>query len=181
MDAQSPKSVNELKSFLGLLNYYCKFLPNLSSTLHPLCCLLQKSSSWSRGPREEEAFLKAKDLLSPPRVLAHFDPSRRLVLSCDASPFGLGAVLSHVMEDVAERPISYASCSLTDAEKRYSQLDKEALAVIFCVIKFQQNLYGRPFTIYTDHKPLTYLFSPTKSLSQMSFACLQRWALTLYS
>ena len=94
MDAQSPKSVNELKSFLGLLNYYCKFLPNLSSTLHPLCCLLQKSSSWS-----------------------HFDPSRRLVLSCDASPFGLGAALSHVMEDVAERPISYASCSLTDAEK----------------------------------------------------------------
>ena len=117
MDAQSPKSVNELKSFLGLLNYYCKFLPNLSSTLHPLSCLLQKSSSWSRGPREEEAFLKAKDLLSPPRVLAHFDPSRRLVLSCDASPFGLGAVLSHVMEDVAERPISYAFRSLTDAEK----------------------------------------------------------------
>ena len=181
MDAPSPKSVTELKSFLGLLNYYCKFLPNLSSTLHPLYCLLQKSSSWFWGPREEEAFKKAKDLLGSPRVLAHFDPSRKLVLSCDASPFGLGAVLSQVMEDGAERPISYASRSLTDAEKRYSQLDKEALAVIFGVNKFHQYLYGRPFTIYTDHKPLTYLFSPTKSLSQMSSARLQRWALTLNS
>ena len=61
------------------------------------------------------------------------------------------------------------------------QLDKEALAVIFGVNKFHQYLYGRPFTIYTDHKPLTYLFSPTKSLSKMSSARLQRWALTLYS
>ena len=94
MDAPSPKSVPELKSFSGMLNYYCKILPNLSSTLHPLYCLLQKSSSWSWGPCKEEVFLKAKDLLSSPRVLAHFDPNRKLVLSCDASPFGLGAVLS---------------------------------------------------------------------------------------
>ena len=81
-------------------------------------------------------FQKAKDILSSPKALAHFDPSRKLVLSCDASEFGLRADLSQVMEDGAERPISYASCFLTDAEKRYSQLDKEALAVIFGVNKF---------------------------------------------
>ena len=163
------------------MNYYCKFLPNLSSALHPLYCLLQKSSSWSLGLHEEEAFQKAKDLLSSPRALTHFDPSRKLVPSGDACPFGLRADLSQVMEDGAERPISYASRSLTDTEKRYSQLDKEALAVIFGVNKFHQYLYGHPFTIYTDHKPLTYLFSHTESLSQMSSARLQCWALTLNS
>ena len=159
IDAPAPPTVTELKSFLGLLNYYCKFLPYLSSTLHPLYSLLQK---W--GPEEKETFQKAKALLSSPRLLVHFDPEKKLVLSCDASAYGLGVVLSLLMEDGAEQPISYASCTLTSAVKKYSQLDKEALAIVYGVTKFHQYLYGRDFTLFTDHKPLTYLFSSDRAV-----------------
>ena len=115
IDAPAPSTVTELKSFLGLLNYYCKFLPNLSSTLHPLYSLLQKSTKWKWGPEEKETFQKAKALLSSPRLLVHFDHEKKLVLSCDASANGLGVVLSHLMEDGAEQPISYASRTLFSA------------------------------------------------------------------
>lgn len=94
----------------------------------------------------------------------HFDPDRDVILSCDASPYGVGAVLSHQMEDGSEKPIGYVSCTLTSAEKRYSQLEKEGLAVVFAVKRFHQYLYCRPFTIYTDHKPLMGLFSESASL-----------------
>ena len=85
------------------------------------------------------------------------------------------------MEDGAEQPISYASRTLTSAKKKYSQLDKEALAVVYGVTKFHQYLYGRDFTLFTDHKPLTYLFSSDRAVPQMASSRLQRWALTLSS
>ena len=169
IDAPAPSTVTELKSFLGLLNYYCKFLPNLSSTLHPLYSL-QQSTKWKWGPEEKETFQKAKALLSSPRLLVHFDPVKKLVLSCDPSAYGLGVVLSDSKEDGAEQPISYASRTLTSAEKKYSQLDKEALAVVYGVTKFHQYLYGRDFTLFTDHKPLTYLFSSDRAVPQMALS-----------
>ena len=164
IDAPAPSTVTKLKSFLGLLNYYCKFLPNLSSTLHPLYSLLQKSNKWTWGSEEKETFEIAKALLSSPRFLVHFDPEKKLILSCDASAYGLGVVLSHLMTDGAEKPISYASRTLTAAEKKYLQLDREALALVYGVTKFHQYLYGRDFTLVTDHKPLTYLFSSNRAV-----------------
>ena len=85
------------------------------------------------------------------------------------------------MEDGAEQPISYASRNLTSAEKKYSQLDKEALAIVYAGTKFHQYLYGRDFTLFTDHKPHTYLFSSDRAVPQMASSRLQRWALTLSS
>ena len=95
VQAPQPTNVTQLKSFLGMINYYGKFLPNLSTRLAPLYKLLQKQSRWRWGLEQEEAFGKAKNLLTSSSVLVHYDPTKPLVLACDASPYGLGAVLSH--------------------------------------------------------------------------------------
>ena len=87
--APAPRDVSELRSFLGLVNYYGKFLPDVANTLSPLYALLQKKKKWSWGANEEEAFQEVKKLLQSSRVLVHFDPSLPLILSCDASPYGL--------------------------------------------------------------------------------------------
>ncbi len=178
LDAPSPSNISQLRSFLGLLNYYSKFIPNLSSELSPLYSLLQKSTKWSWSDGEEECFQKAKKLLASPRLLVHFDPSKEIVLACDASEYGMGAVLSQRTDGV-EQPICFTSRTLSVTEKKYSQLDKEALAIIFGLSKFHQYLYGRVFIILTDHKPLTNLFNPRRSVPQMASARLHRWALTL--
>ena len=130
-EAPAPKDVSQLKSFLGLLNYYCKFLPNLSMTLSPLYKLLQKKTNWQWGTEQQEAFTKAKQSLTSDCLLVHYDPDKDLVLACDASPYGIGAVLSHKMEKSDDKPIAFASRTLATAERHYSQLDKESLAIIF--------------------------------------------------
>ena len=117
--------------------------------------------------------------MSSSKLLVHYDPSKVLTVACDASPKGLGAVLSQCDSSGAERPVTYASRSLAPAEKNYSQLDKEALAIIYAVKKFHQYLYGRKFILYTDHKPLIYLLDGAKCVSAMASARLQRWSLTL--
>lgn len=87
----------------------------------------------------------------------HFNDELPLVLACDASPYGLGAVLCHRMPEGEKRPVRFASRTLTKAEKNYSQLDKEALAIMFGMKKYHQYLAGRHFEIQTDHKPLTHI------------------------
>ncbi|KAL5506357.1 hypothetical protein EMCRGX_G007979 [Ephydatia muelleri] len=147
-NAPAPQNVTQLRFFLGLLNYYGKFLPNLSSVLAPLYTLLQKGSSWKWEKEQKE-----------------------LLLACYASPYGI--------EDGSEKPIAFASRSLSQAERKYSQLEKEGLAVVFGVSKFQLYLLGRNFTILSDHKPLQYIFSTDRTISPMASSQIQRWALTL--
>ena len=109
----------------------------------------------------------------------HYNPAKELFLGCDASPYGVGAVLSHRIADRSMKPIAYASRLLNPAEKRYSQLDKEGLAIVFGVKKFHHYLFGRTFTICSDHKPLQHLFSESRPIPQLASARIQRWALTL--
>ena len=179
VDAPDPKDLSELRSFLGLVNHYSKFLPNLATALSPLYRLLRQSSVWCWGPKQKKAFCHVKKLLQSSRVLTYFDDQLPLLLECDASPYGVGAVLSHRMSDGTERPVCFASRTLTKAEQNYSHLDKEALAIVFGVKKYHQYLYGRPFEIKTDHKPLTYIFHESKGIPSMASGRIQRWALML--
>ena len=178
-EAPAPKDVSQLKSFLGLVNYYGKFLPHLSQTLASLYRLLQKEMLWNWGEEQEKAFQDAKSQLTSECVLVHYDPEKELILACDASPYGVGAVLSHRMEDGQDRPVAFASRSLAPAERNYSQLDKEALAIIFGVKKFHDYLFGQRFSILSDHKPLQHLLKETSATPSMASARIQRWALTL--
>ena len=138
--------MRELKSYLGLLTYYGKFLPNLSSILSPLYRLLRKNVLWRWAEEEERAFKTSKELLTSQKFLAHFDDSLELILACDASAYGIGAVLSHKMPDGSEKPIGYASRTLAKAERNYSQLE-EGLACIFGIKKFHSYLYGHSFQL----------------------------------
>lgn len=181
MKAPIPNNVNKLQSFLGLVNYYRNFVPNASSLLSPLYNLLQKKREWSWNREHQEAFTAIKTCLSTDKVLAHFNPRARVILTVDASPTGLGAVLSQVDTDGVERPVSFASRTLNKAEKNYAQIQKEATAIIFGVRRFHQYLYGRsePFILRTDHKPLLSIFSPDHGIPEVSANRLQRYALFL--
>nr|XP_034836883.1 uncharacterized protein K02A2.6-like [Maniola hyperantus] len=178
-DAPRPENVTQLKSFLGLLNYYGKFIPNLSILLYPLHALLKKDVPWKWDARCEAAFSGAKSALLGDKVLAHYEEGRPLVLSVDSSAYGLGAVLAHRYPDGSERPVSCVSRTLNDSEKNYSQLDKEALAIFFGITKHHQYVFGRQFILRTDHQPLSFIFGKKCGIPQTAASRLQRWAARL--
>ena len=157
--ASRPRDITELRAFLGLLNYYGKFIPNLASALHPLYQLLGTKVQWSWTPDKEKAFNNAKSLLTFDSLLIHFDPNKELVLACDASAYGIGAVLSHRLPDGSERPIGFASCTLSSAEQRYSQIDKESLSCVFGVKKFHSDYIRSPLLF--NHRPQTTHHAPS--------------------
>ena len=114
-------------------------------------------------------------------VLVNYNTELKLIMTVDASPVGVGAVLSHVMKDGSEKPIYFASGALSKAERNYTQIEREELAVIFGVSKFHKYIYGREFTIITDHKPLLGLFKEDRAISLTGSVRVQRWALVLAS
>lgn len=178
-DAPEPNNVTELKSFLGLVNYYGQYLPNLATTLQPLHELLRQDTEWKWTSQCEKAFQECKNKLTHDSVLVYYDVTKPVKLACDASAYGLGAVISHVMENGEERPIAYASRTLAPSERNYAQIEKEALALIFGVKKFHKYLYGRRFILVTDHKPLTRILGPKQGVPTLAAARMQRWALIL--
>ena len=153
--APRPKDVSQIRSFLGMLNYYSKFIQDFSSKLHPLYQLLSNKTEWFWTKECETAFIWAKEVLSIKQVLVHYDLQTPLILSVDANSYGIGVVLSHRMEDGSEQPVEFASRTLSSAEKNYAQIEKEGLAIVFGVKRFQLYLYGRKVTLVTDHQPLT--------------------------
>ena len=177
--AAPPKGVSELKSFLGIFNYYSRFMPNRAQTLQPLYELLRKDRKWEWGREQQKAFEECKQLLISNSVLVHFDQALPLVLTCDASSRGIGAVISHRFPNGTEKPIGYASRTLQPAEVKYSQIEREALGIIFGVTVFRDFLYGTLFELVTDHKPLITLFGENKGMPEMTSSRLKRWALKL--
>ena len=178
-EARAPKNLPELRSFLGLLNYYGRFIPKLSTIVHPLNQLQCRDTPWRWSAACQEAFAAAKRQLTSSKVLVHYDVTLPIRLAGDASAYGIGAVISHLMPDGSERPIAFASRTLSPAERNYSQVEKEALSLVYGVTKFHKYLYGHRFTLITDHKPLTTILGPKKGVPSMVAARLQRWAVRL--
>ncbi|XP_062521210.1 uncharacterized protein K02A2.6-like [Corticium candelabrum] len=179
MQMPPPKDVATLKSFLGSIQFYRKFLPNLATAAEPLTRLTRKDVRWKWTTTEQTAFNDLKAMLNTDTVLAHFNPSCPIGISCDASDVGIGAVLFHRYPDGSERPIANASKTLSSAQKKYSQIQKEALSIIFALHKFHQFLYGRHFILVTDHRPLLAMFGPHKATPVIAANRLARWALML--
>ncbi|UYV67739.1 hypothetical protein LAZ67_5001822 [Cordylochernes scorpioides] len=170
-----PKNITELKSFLGFLSFYSKFLPNLSDLAHPLYNLLKKNMKWSWNAGTDRSFNSCKNALDETTCLSHYSLN---LLSCDASQVGIGATLSH-LKDGEERPVCFISRTLNVHERKYSQVEREGLAIVFAVNKLKNYLFGRKFTIYTDHKPLITIFGDKTNLPPLIANRLHRCALTL--
>lgn len=170
-----PTSIEEVRRFLGMVTYYSRFIPNLSTLTAPLRQLLVKNTKFHWNEKCSKAFDQLKMEIASERVLTPFDPTLPVQLACDASPQGVAGILSHII-DGQERPIAFASRSLTQAEQNYSQLDREALAIIFSVGHFHQYLFARPFKLITDNRPLVRIFHQNAKIPLMTSARLQRYA-----
>ena len=157
-EAPAPTNVTQLRAYLGLVNFYRRFLLQASTKLEPLNRLLKAHTPWRWGKEQESAFSESKKTLVKSSALVHFDPKLPLVVVADSSAYGIGAVLCHLIDGV-ERPICFASRTLTSAGRNYSQLEKEALAIVFVLCKFQYYLWGQSnFTVVTDQALTRYLF-----------------------
>ena len=156
LQMEAPKTVTELRRFMGMTNQLGKFSPTLAETSYPLRELLSKDKAWVWGPSQEEAFSAIKAELVKPTVLALYDPAAETKISADASSYGLGAVL--LQEHKGDwRPVSFASQAMSETEQRYAQIEKEALATAWACDKFAEYNLGKRITIETDHKPLVPL------------------------
>ncbi|CAK1597505.1 unnamed protein product [Parnassius mnemosyne] len=178
VDTPVPTNVSELRAYIGMIMYYAKFVKNISTILAPLYNLLRTGIKFDWCDDCQRAFKKVKELLSSSKILMHYSSDLPIVLTCDASSVGVGAVISHLTPE-GERPVAYASRSLTAAERAYSQIDREALAIVFGVRKYHQYLYGRKFILRTDHKPLTHIFGKKTGIPVMAASRIQRWAVLL--
>ena len=152
-DVETPQSISDLRRFLGMVNQLGKFSPRISELTQPLRELLSTKRAWLWGPEQEQSFCRIKEELPQPTVLALYDPQAKLKISANASSFGLGVVLCQQDGD-KWRPVAYASRSMSETERRYAQIEKEALAVTWVCRKFTDYILGRKFLIESDHKPL---------------------------
>lgn len=170
-----PKSKKEVRSFLGMVGFYRQYIPAFSTIACPLTDLTKKSAPnkvvWEED--HQKAFEELKGAVSKYPVLRLVDFSKEFVVQADASGVGIGAVLMQAWDEEL-RPVAYASRKLNNAERNYSTIEKECLAIVWCVKKFYRYLYGRHFTIETDHQPLRYL-----QRSDHANGRLMRWSMYL--
>lgn len=168
-----PTKIEELQSFLGLANYYRRFIPDFATIAKPLTVLTSPKVPFQWKEAEQQAFNKLKDALCSDMVLIYPDFRDPFILSTDASGVAIGAVLSQI-RDGEERPISYASRQLKAAERNYSVTERELLGVVWATKVFRCYLLGRRFTLITDHGALRWMLKV-----QDSSARLTRWSLRL--
>ena len=161
---------------MGMVNHLGKFIPLLAEMSESRRQLLCKDTTWLWTDPQQRAFEQIKTTLTSAEVSACYDPSRPTIIAADASFSGIGAVLLQVKDDGNRRPISYASRSLSNAEKRHAVIEKEALAGVWACEKYSEYVVGMNFVLETDHKPLQTLFNTTelsKTLRRVQRFCLQ--------
>lgn len=173
---RAPVTAEEVRSFLGLVNYVGKFIPDLSTRTNALRELTKQGVPFDWTDEHTNAFNDLKSRMSNTAILGYYNVNDRTQVVADASPVGLGAVLIQ-FDNRGPRIISFASRGLTDVEKRYAQTEKEALALVWSIERFHHYLYGRSFELVTDHKPLETIFGPRSR----PCARIERWVLRLQS
>ena len=173
-----PQNVSEVRSLLGMTTYCSRFIHDYATISQPLRELTRKDTTWSWGPQQQSAMEKLKSRLIKHTTMAYFDPAKHSTILVDASPVGLGAILSQrdPSNGADDRIIAYASRALTSVEQRYSQTEREALAIVWACEHFHLYLYGSHFTVITDHKPLELIFNSPRATPP---ARLERWRLRL--
>lgn len=179
LDAPVPKNVSEVRAFVGMLNYYSKFIPNFAHKMAPLYELLRKEVEFKWTKTRQSAFEALKEEVTSDKILVHFNPRLPILLSTDASNFAVAGILAHIGADGSKKPIAFVSRALSQTERNYSTIQKEALAIVFSVTKLKQYLLGIHFTLESDHKPLLAIFGENKGLPVMAAARIQRWAFIL--
>ncbi|XP_038116710.1 uncharacterized protein K02A2.6-like [Culex quinquefasciatus] len=174
-----PTDVSGVRSFLGAINYYGKFVPNMRMLRYPIDKLLKEDAKFVWDSECQKAFEKFKQILTSGLLLTHYDPRQEIIVSADASSVGLGATISHKFPDGSVKVVQHASRALTKAEQNYSQPDREGLAIVFAVTKFHKMIFGRRFLLQTDHAPLLRIFGSKKGIPVYTANRLQRFALNL--
>lgn len=169
-----PKSVKEVRSFLGTAGWYRRFIRDFSSMTAPLTDLIKKGVKFQITDKAVESFNQLKHALTTAPLLVHPDFKKRFYIQCDASSYGVGAVLFQKDEEENERPIAFFSQKLNAAQKNYSVTEKECLAAVLAVKRFRPYVELMPFTVITDHASLKWLMS-LRDLNGR----LARWALQL--
>ena len=176
-DAASPKTKTQVRSFLRLTGYYRKFVSNYAHVTAPLTDLVKKGRpnkvEWMEP--QQKAFNELKQALGNAPILRVPDFQRPFIVRSDASNEGLGAMLFQEFED-GLFPIAYANRKLKKNERNYCTIEKECLAMVFAVKRFQYYLYGTDFVIQTDHKPLAYI-----QRCKIESPRVMRWAIALQS
>ena len=167
---QQPKNASEARSFFGMTNFCgSAFVKDYATLTHDLRQLTKKNTPWEWGEKHKNAFNTLKERLKEACTLAFFDPSKPTALYTDASPVGVSAVLAQ-----GDKIIQFGSRALTSVEQRYSQTEREALAIIWACEYFHIFVFGAPFTVLTDHKPLVSIFGNTRGQTS---ARIERWVL----
>ena len=146
---KQPENLQDLQSFLGLVNYLNRFSPALADLKAPLRALCKKDTLFTWESSQQVAFEAIKKEITSAPVLAYFDQSKASTSQSDASKKGLGAVL---LKD--DKPVIYTSRNLTETEQRYSNIEQELLSVVFALERFHHYVYGYTATVQSDHKPL---------------------------
>jgi hypothetical protein len=175
----SPKNVSELRTAMGTISFYSQFIPDMKALKVPLNNLLKKNMKFEWSKDCEKSFQMMKQYLESDLLLTHYDPNLPITISADASQDGIGAVLMHEFTNGSKKAVMHISRSLSDTERKYSQIEKEALAIVYAVRKFHKFVYGRQFTLNTDHKPLLAIFGSKNGISAHAANRLQRWAVIL--
>ena len=176
VNASAPQSAAEVRSFLGTIGFSARFLHDLATTTELLPQLTRTGTTFTWGSEQQKAFDALKAQLTAAPALAFFDEDAELEVIADASPVGLGAMLVQIVGS-DHHVVSYASRTPSTVERRYSQTEREALGLVWACERFRQYLFGRHFTLVTDHKPLECIYSPRSRPS----ARIERWVLRLQS
>lgn len=180
VDAPAPQNLKQLQAFLGLCNYYKRFIPNFTEEFAPLYKLLRKNAKFVWSQEQQNCFDTVKSLFTSHNVLQLYNPYYETLLETDSSGYGIAAVLLQRKDRHSQwLPVKFASRTLNDAERNYSNLEREALSVVFGCEKFREFLLGSKFIIRNDQQPLRKLLSHTAGVPFTCSARLQRWYLRL--